>query len=120
VTGADPHFEGFARLNGSDPTLGQHASMKEGVAGPIREFDEPEAFVGVEPFDDPADRWAGTGFHGCSVEPGSGSENTGLWLVGIGVEVATPRMTKILLSHFGSWGGCRISSGGRRLDLSPG
>ena len=104
VAGADPHFEGFAWLNGSDPILGQHASMKEGVAGPIREFNEAKPFFGTEPFDDPADRWTGRGFHGCSVEPGSGSESTGLRLVGIGVEVATQRMTKISLSHLGSWG----------------
>jgi hypothetical protein len=31
-------------------------------------------------------------------EPGSGSESTRLW-VGISVEVATPRMTKILISQ---------------------
>jgi len=57
VTGADPHFEGFARLNGSDPTLGQHASMKEGVAGPIREFNEAKPLLGAEPFDDPVHWW---------------------------------------------------------------
>jgi hypothetical protein len=112
VAGADPHFDGFARLNGSDPTLGQHASMKEGVAGPIREFDEPEAFVGVEPLDDPVDGRTGRCLEPGLAEPGSGSESTRLWLVGIGVEVATPRMAKILLSHFGSWGGYRISPGG--------
>jgi hypothetical protein len=26
-----------------------------------------------------------------------------LWMVGVSVEVATPRMTKILISQFGSW-----------------
>jgi hypothetical protein len=110
VAGADPHFEGFARLNGSDPALGQHTSMKEGVAGPIREFNEAKSLLGAEPFHDATDRWTGRGFHGCSVEPGSGSESTGLWLVGIGVEVATPRMTEILISQL--WflvGSCPIS-----------
>jgi hypothetical protein len=52
----DPDFEGFARLYGVDAALGQHTTVEEGVAGPIGEFDEPEAFVGVEPFDDPTDR----------------------------------------------------------------
>ena len=99
MTGADPHFEGFARLNSSDPALGQHASMQESIARPIREFNEAKPLFGVEPFDDPADRWPGRGLQGCSVEPGSGSESTGLWVVGIGVEVATPRMTKILISQ---------------------
>ena len=32
-------------------------------------------------------------------EPGSGAESTGLWVVGVDVEVATPRMTKILISQ---------------------
>jgi hypothetical protein len=31
--------------------------VEEGVAGPIREFDEPEAFVRIEPLDDTVDRW---------------------------------------------------------------
>src|SRR5215469_12272431 len=111
VAGADPHFEGFSRLNSRDPTLGQHASMKEGVAGPIREFNEAKPFFGAEPFNDSTDRWTGRGLKPGLAEPGSGSESAGLRLVGIGVELATPRMTKILLSHFGSWGGYRISSG---------
>jgi hypothetical protein len=43
-------------------------------------------------------------------EPGSGAESTGLWVVGVDVEVATPRMTKILISQL--WflvGSCPIS-----------
>jgi hypothetical protein len=31
----DPDFDGFTRLQGVDAALGQHASMEEGVAGPI-------------------------------------------------------------------------------------
>jgi len=76
VAGADPHFEGLARFNGSDPTLGQHASMKEGVAGPIREFNKAKPFFGAEPFNDSPDPWAGSGLHACSVELGSGSESS--------------------------------------------
>jgi hypothetical protein len=33
--------------------------MKEGVAGPIREFNEAKPFFGAEPFDDATDWWAG-------------------------------------------------------------
>ena len=108
VAGTDPHFEGFARLHGVDPALSQHAAMKEGVPGPIGEFDEAKALLGIEPFDD-----SGTGGpEGASnrgwLNRGRVSESTGLWVVGVGVEVATPRMTKILISHFGSWwGGAR-------------
>jgi len=70
VAGADPNFEGFARLHGVDAALRQHAPVEEGVAGPIREFDEPEAFVGVEPLDDPVDRGTGRVFERLA-EPGS-------------------------------------------------
>ena len=98
VAGADLNFEGFTRLHGVDAALSQHAPMEEGIAGPIREFNEPEAFVGVEPLDDPVDRGTGRIFERLA-EPGAGSEGTGLWVVGIGVEAATPRMTKILLSQ---------------------
>ena len=101
VAGADPNFEGFARLHGVDAALRQHAPVEEGVAGPIREFDEPKAFLGGEPFDNPTDPGTGRIFD---------AESTGLWVVGVGVEVATPRMTKILLSQL--WflvGSCPIS-----------
>jgi hypothetical protein len=112
VAGADTHFEGFSRLNSRDPTLGQHAAMQERIARPIGEFDGAKSLFWVEPFDDPADRWPGRGLKPGLAEPGSGSESTRLQLVGISVAIATPRITKILLSHFGSWGGYRISSGG--------
>jgi hypothetical protein len=118
VAGTDPDFEGIARLHSIDTASGQHTTVKEGIAGPIGEFDEPKAFVGIEPFDDPIDRWTGGCLEGCSAKAGSGSVGTGLWVVGIGVEIATPRITKILFSYFGSWGGYWINSG-RRLDLSP-
>jgi hypothetical protein len=55
----------------------------------------------VEPFDDPADRWTRRGFHRCSIEPGSGAEGTRLRVECITVEVATPRVTEILMSQFG-------------------
>jgi hypothetical protein len=98
------HYEGFALLYGIDATLSQDAPVEEGVTGPIGEFNEAKAFLGVEPLDYTTDRWAGGGLESGLAESGSASESTGVRLVGIVVEVTTPRMTKILLSH-GSWGG---------------
>jgi hypothetical protein len=43
VAGANTNFDGLARLYGVDAALSQHAPVEEGVARPIREFDEPEA-----------------------------------------------------------------------------
>jgi hypothetical protein len=42
-----------------------------------------------------------SGFQGCSVEAGSGAESTRLCVVGISVELATPRITEILMSQLG-------------------
>ena len=95
MTRTDADFEGFTRLHGVDAALSQHAPVEEGVAGPIREFDESEALVGIEPFDEAVD-WRT--FERLA-ELGSGAESTGLWVVGVSVEVATPRMTKILISQ---------------------
>ena len=103
VAGANTNFDGLSRLHGGDAALSQQAPVEESVARPIREFDEPEAFLRVEPLDDSVDRGTGRCFEPGLAEPGSGSESTRLW-VGISVEVATPRMTKILISQFGSWG----------------
>ena len=103
VPWTDAHFEGFTRLHGIDPALSEDSPMKEGVTGPIGEFDEAEAFLGIEPLDDAADRWTRGWLKSGLAEPGAIAESTGLWMVGIGVEFATPRVTKILLSHFSSW-----------------
>jgi hypothetical protein len=73
--------------------------MKERIARPIGEFNEAKPLFGVEPFDDPSDGRAGRWLEPGLAEPGSGSESRKLWVVGIGVEVATPRMKKILLSR---------------------
>ena len=72
VAGADAHFEGFAGLDSGDPALGQHASMQERIARPIGEFNKAKSLFGVEPFDDPADRWPGRG-----LKPGAGSTGVG-------------------------------------------
>jgi hypothetical protein len=99
VSWTDEHFEGFTQLHGVNPALSQHASMKEGIARPIGEFDEAKSFFGAEPLDDTLDGWTGR-----CLEPGlaksrSGFERARLWVVGVNVEVATPRMTKILISQ---------------------
>ena len=109
VSGTDADFEGLALLHGVDAALSQHTPMEEGVAGPIGEFDEPEPLFGVEPLNDPVDRGTGRVFERLA-EPTLGSERTWLWAVGISVEVATPRMTKILISQL--WflvGSCPIN-----------
>jgi hypothetical protein len=74
VSGTDAHFEGFARLNSGDPTLGQHASMQKRIARTIEKFNEAKSLFGVEPFDDPTDRWPGRGLEPGPAEPGSGAE----------------------------------------------
>ena len=52
----DADFDGFTRLHGVDAALSQHAPVEEGVTRSIREFNEPEAFVRVEPFYNTTDR----------------------------------------------------------------
>ena len=99
MSGADPNFEGFARLHGVDAALRQHAPVEEGVAGPIGKSDESKPLFGVEPFDDPVYRRTGRCLEPRLAKPGSGAESTRLWMVGVSVEVATPRMTKILISQ---------------------
>jgi hypothetical protein len=109
VAGTNPDFEGFARLHGVDAASSQQAPVEERIARPIREFNEPEAFVRAKPVDDTVDGWTGGCLEPGLAEPGSGAESTRLW-VGISVEVATPRMTKNLISQL--WflvGWCPIS-----------
>jgi hypothetical protein len=77
--------------------------VEERVAGPIREFDEAEAFLGTEPFYNTTDRWTGGWFDLGLTKTGSGSESTGL--VAAIVEFATPRMPKILISQLCFLGG---------------
>ena len=115
VSGTNAHVEPVTWLHGVDAALCQHAPVEEGVAGPVREFDKTEAFLGTEPFDDATDRRTGGWFEPSLAEPGSGAESAGLRLVVVIVEFATPRMTKILISQLcflGAW--WRISSVARR------
>ena len=74
--------------------------MEEGVARPIEEFNKAKSLFGVEPFDDPADRWSGRGLEPGLAEPGSGAECTRLGVEGVSVELATLRVTEILMSHW--------------------
>ena len=96
VSRPNADFEGFTWLHGVDAALRQHAPVEEGVAGHIREFDKVKSLLRTEPFYDATDRRTGGWFEPSLAEPGSGAESTGLRLVVVVVEFATPRMTKIL------------------------
>jgi hypothetical protein len=67
----NPDFDGFTRLQGVDAALSQNVPVEEGVTRPIREFDEPEAFIRVEPLDNAADWRAGGWFEPGLTETGS-------------------------------------------------
>jgi hypothetical protein len=101
VSWANADFDGFTRLQGVDAVLSQHTSMGEGVAGPIRESYEAEAFLRAEPLDDAGDRRTGRGLEPGFAEPGSRAECMRLSVLGISVELATPRTTEVLVSHCG-------------------
>ena len=98
VSRTDTDFEGFSGLHSVDAALSQQAPVEEGIPRSIRECDESKPLVRAEPLDDSVDWWTGRCLEPGLAEPGSGSESTRLW-VDIGVEVATPRMTKILISQ---------------------
>jgi hypothetical protein len=110
VSWTDAHFERFTRLHCVDPAVSEDAPMEEGVARPIGQLDESKPLFGFEPFDDCTDRRTGGCLERCSVEPGSGFESTGLWVVSVSVEIATPRMTKILISQLWFLRGCARSA----------
>jgi len=99
MTGTNTNFEGFSWLYGVDTALGQHACMQESVTGPVGEFDEPKALLGAEPLDDATDGWPGRGLEPGLGKSGSGAERTRLRVEGVRGEVATPRLTEILMSH---------------------
>jgi hypothetical protein len=89
VARTNTNFEGVTRLYDPEPVLSQHGSMKERIAGPIEEFDEAKAFLGTEPFDRPLHWRAGWWLEPGLAEPGSGAECARLWVIGIGVGVAS-------------------------------
>jgi hypothetical protein len=101
VAGANPNFQSFSRLNGGSAALGQHASMKKGVTGPIGKLDKTKSLFGSEPFDDPADRWTGGSLEPGLAEPRASAETTRLRGEGGSVELATPRIAEILMSQLG-------------------
>jgi hypothetical protein len=57
VPWTDAHFDGITRLHGIVSALSEHTPMEEGIARPIEEFYEANAFLRIEPLDDTADRW---------------------------------------------------------------
>ena len=101
MTGPYTNFQGFARLNSAYPVLSQHASVQEGIARPIGEFDETKPLVGAEPFDNATDGWPGRGLEPGLAEPRSGAECARFLVLGISVELATPQITEILMSQLG-------------------
>ena len=52
-------FERFSGLHSVDAALSQQAPVEEGIARPIREFDESKALLRVEPLDGTVDRGTG-------------------------------------------------------------
>ena len=100
MVGTDAWFEGFARLHSIDTASGQHNPVKEGIAGPIGEFDEPKPLVRVEPFYGATDWWTRGCLDGRSTVPGACAEGTGLGVEGVSVELATLRVSEILMSHW--------------------
>jgi hypothetical protein len=110
VAGADSNFESIARLHGADAGPRQHTSVQESVAKLIGKFDETKPFLGAEPFDDCSDWIAGRLFESGLGEPGSSAESTRLWAIRIRVEVATPRMSEILVSQTSFLLGCASSA----------
>ena len=88
--------------------------MEKSVAGTIGEFGEPKSLFRVEPLHNCSDGRTGGCLEPRLAESRSGSEGTGLCVVGLNVEVPTPRITKILMSQ--TWfltGWCQISSAER-------
>ena len=98
----DADFQGVPRLHGVDAPELSDGSGDAFLHGSVL-AGEPKSLFGVEPLYDRSHGRTG----GC-LEPGSaearpGAESTRLWVVGISVEVAMPRITEILMSHFSSW-----------------
>jgi len=84
--------------------------MEKSITGPIGEFDEAKSLLRTEPFYDATDRRTGGWFEPSLAESGSCAESTGLRLVIVIVEFATPRVTKILISQL-----CFLEGGGRSV-----
>jgi len=63
--------------------------MKERIARSIGEFYETKSLLRAEPFNNRADRWTGRYFGASLAEPGSGAENTRLWVIAISVELTS-------------------------------
>src|SRR6516225_2193182 len=100
VAGTNTHLDLLARLHSVHAALSQHTPVKEGIAGPIGEFDEPKPLVRVEPFYGATDWWTRGCLDGSSTVPGACAEGTGLGVEGVSVELATLRVSEILMSHW--------------------
>src|SRR6185437_5596510 len=75
LAGGDPDLQRLARLYRRVAAAPKDARVKKGVACPVRQLNEPEALVGIEPFHHRSDR--GTG--GCLLEPRCGTSGIARW-----------------------------------------
>jgi len=111
VTWADTHFESFVRLDSADPALSQQAPMKKASPDLSESSTKPKPFSGlnhltIELIGEPE----GASNRGW-LNRGRVPNARGPWIFGIRVELATPRITEILMSHFGSGRGGPDDSG---------
>jgi len=72
--------------------------MEEGIAGPVREFNKPEAALGLEPFDGGPNRRTGRRLEARCAVPGRAAEFPQMRVVTIIVKITPARLTKIPVS----------------------
>ena len=92
--------------------------MEKSITGPIGEFGEPKPLFRVEPLHDRSDGRTGGCLEPRLAESRSGSEMTGLCVVGLNVEVPTPRITKILICQLGVPRQVRFNDSGEAQGLT--
>ena len=99
MAGANSNFESVAGLNGADAAPREHTPVEEALVELIGKLDEPKSLLWAEPLYDCTDWRTGRYLEPGLGEPEPSAESTRLWVMGISVEVATPRMAEILVSQ---------------------